>query len=304
MLKNLTREEFLAVVENTPLVSIDLVVRDRQNRVLMGLRVNEPARGLWFVPGGRITKGETLDQAFSRISTKELGIPTSRGDARLLGVFTHQYDSNFAGVPGITTHYVVLAYELHLSLDLKRLPQDQHSDYKWWSSSEVANSEVVHANNVPYFLPSGSEGFPSKSALWVAQYEALNNRRNSFNQLLWQAPALSLTAQAFLFSIVFSKEVRWEDQMIAATLAFVTAVASVQLLAKHRTSEMETAIQAEEMERSACITVLNAKKDARLQPWYARYSSYELWVCLLTIFGATALMILLKGLLPEFLKRI
>ena len=157
MQQTLTPEEFLAVVDKTPFVSIDLVVRDQQRRVLLGIRVNEPARGFWFVPGGRIMKGETLDEAFSRISVKELGVHSSLADARLLGAFTHQYDTNFAGIGGIGTHYVVLAYEFELALDLEQIPQQQHSGYRWWTSSEAASSEDVHPNNLPYFLPAEGE---------------------------------------------------------------------------------------------------------------------------------------------------
>jgi hypothetical protein len=39
-----------------PLVSIDLIIRDNADRVLLGLRNNEPAKGYFFVPGGIILK--------------------------------------------------------------------------------------------------------------------------------------------------------------------------------------------------------------------------------------------------------
>ena len=42
---------FRSVVAHAPLVAIDLVVQDRQRRVLLGWRRNPPARGYWFVPG-------------------------------------------------------------------------------------------------------------------------------------------------------------------------------------------------------------------------------------------------------------
>jgi len=44
---------FQAIATHTPLVSIDLIVHDRQRRVLLGWRRNWPAQGCWFVPGGR-----------------------------------------------------------------------------------------------------------------------------------------------------------------------------------------------------------------------------------------------------------
>ena len=49
---------FKAVVENNPLVSIDLcLVCDGQ--LLLGKRTNELLKGEWFTPGGRIHKDET-----------------------------------------------------------------------------------------------------------------------------------------------------------------------------------------------------------------------------------------------------
>jgi hypothetical protein len=51
-----------------------------------------------------------------------------------------------------------------------------------------------------------------------------------------------------LFTTVFSKDARWYDQLVAAVLSFPTALASIQLLAKHRTSEKQTAIRAAQLE--------------------------------------------------------
>lgn len=145
----LVKDDFLKVIEHMPLVSIDLVVVGEYG-VLMGERLNRPAQGFWFVPGGRIFKGETLAEAFRRISRSELGVVCEIDAAGLLGAFTHLYDDNFAGMPGITTHYVALAYQLRLGadFDLGDLPVAQHGQYRWIS----ADSDLkVHANSLVYF---------------------------------------------------------------------------------------------------------------------------------------------------------
>ncbi len=151
---NLDETEFLDVIDRTPLVSIDLVVVDQEKRILCGWRVNQPARGSWFVPGGRILKGETLDDAFSRIAFAELGIGDwRRSDGRLLGVFDHLYDTNFAGVPGIATHYVVLAHRI--DVDVRPTPPDlQHSKYAWLSAADAGTDAFrssIHPNTAAYF---------------------------------------------------------------------------------------------------------------------------------------------------------
>ncbi|BHH85324.1 GDP-mannose mannosyl hydrolase [Desulforhopalus sp. 52FAK] len=145
----LDKNQFLQVVKCTPLVSIDLIVRSPEGAVLMGLRMNQPAAGYWFVPGGIICKGETLDTAFLRITKAELGEPIGIDNGRLMGAFTHLYNTNFAMEPGVGTHYVVLAYELQTSIELRDLPGEQHSNYRWIHEDDEL--ENVHKNSVVYF---------------------------------------------------------------------------------------------------------------------------------------------------------
>jgi colanic acid biosynthesis protein WcaH len=144
--------DFLNVIRLTPLVSIDLIVTDGNRRVLLGQRRNRPAQDSWFVPGGRVRKGETLDTAFTRVVRDELGIASvQRSSSRLFGVFEHYYDDNFAGVPDIATHYVALAYSITLSGSVPIGRFDQHSGYAWLLPTEVLSRDDVHPNAKAYF---------------------------------------------------------------------------------------------------------------------------------------------------------
>ncbi|WP_223543415.1 GDP-mannose mannosyl hydrolase [Pseudomonas sp. GL-B-12] len=149
----LSNELFRSVVDSTPLISIDLVVLNSKGECLLGQRLNRPAQGNWFVPGGRILKNETLDAAFNRLTLEELGKASQRIDARLLGVYEHFYaDSVFAASgQGPDTHYVVLAYQLVLGADdILHPPYAQHDAYRWWSQAEMQTCEQVHANTRAY----------------------------------------------------------------------------------------------------------------------------------------------------------
>ncbi len=143
--------EFEAVVRLTPLVSIDLIVRSPDGKVLLGHRINEPAKGFYFAPGGRVSKNETLDAAFRRISREELGIEGDIRSSRFMGVYEHFYPTNRMQKPGFGTHYIVLAYELTLPLAIDKLPKDQHGEYAWMSIAEVLSSPKVHENTKAYF---------------------------------------------------------------------------------------------------------------------------------------------------------
>lgn len=145
-------DTFLRVIDATPLVAIDLIVANGDGAYLLGHRVNRPAQGYWFVPGGRIRKNERLDDAFDRIVRDELGSSgLERSDAELVGIYDHLYDDNFGGAPGISTHYVVMGYKLRHKFDLVSLPNAQHTAYRWATADEIVSDQTVHPNTQNYF---------------------------------------------------------------------------------------------------------------------------------------------------------
>lgn len=146
----LPADTFRTVVASTPLVSIDLLVRNLQGELLLGERLNRPAQGSWFAPGGRILKNETLDTAFARLTQEELGQPFQRDQARLLGVYEHFYtDSVFGEAPD--THYVVIAYALELGAQQNLQPPSvQHGRYRWWPIEEMRDEARIHGNTRDY----------------------------------------------------------------------------------------------------------------------------------------------------------
>lgn len=142
---------FTRCIAALPLVSIDLLVRDVTSQsYLLGWRCNRPAAEHWFVPGGRVRKNERLDDAFSRLTEFELGISLNRSDGGWRGVYQHFYDDYVFG-EGVSTHYVVLAYEVIVDSSLLTLPMDQHDKYQWMSTEEIAESELVHQYSKDYF---------------------------------------------------------------------------------------------------------------------------------------------------------
>lgn len=147
----LSRDDFAHVLGHTPLVSVDLIVRDENARVLVGLRLNRPAQGSWFVPGGRIYKDERIDDAFLRISQAELGRAIPRETADLVGVYEHLYDDNALEIPGLSTHYIVIAYELQATAASLDLPDGQHAQYRWMHVDEIVDDPAVHLNTRAYF---------------------------------------------------------------------------------------------------------------------------------------------------------
>lgn len=148
----LRQEDFAAVVRTTPLISLDFIVENGQGEILLGQRLNRPAQGYWFVPGGRVCKDETLEAAFARLTQAELGVRLPLAAGTFYGVWQHFYDDNFSG-EDFSTHYIVLGFRLRVAESDLRLPDAQHGSYRWLTPEQLLASDNVHENSRAYFSP-------------------------------------------------------------------------------------------------------------------------------------------------------
>ncbi len=144
----LSSADFKTIVKSTPLISIDLIVRDNRGNVLLGKRMNRPAQGFWFVPGGRVLKDEPFELTFKRLIKEEIGLDNVKPIFK--GIYQHFYDDNFSQ-ESFSTHYFLLAYEIVFRGDLTSLPLEQHSKYQWFTVNELVESEQVHKHSKWYF---------------------------------------------------------------------------------------------------------------------------------------------------------
>ena len=140
----LPTELFKTVVDNAPLFAIDLVVVNESDEILVGKRLNAPAKDWWFVPGGRVFKNERLSVAFQRLSRGELGAQYSLEQAHLLGLFEHFYDNSVFDST-TSTHYINATHLLRVKTDELNLPTgEQHLNYRWVPLSDVESDTTIH----------------------------------------------------------------------------------------------------------------------------------------------------------------
>ena len=142
----LNPETFKTVINSTPLISIDLLVK-KDNKILLGKRINKPAQGYFFSIGGRVYKNETIDSAMMRIAKDELNIELKL-IPRFIDVFEHFYDDSI--YQDVSTHYVNLAYEIEIE-EILNLPTEQHNEYQWLTIDELLKSKQVHQYVKDYF---------------------------------------------------------------------------------------------------------------------------------------------------------
>ena len=153
----LSNEDFKNVISKMPIIAIDICILDNK-KILLGYRKNPPARNHYFVPGGRIRKGETLEVAFKRILFEEVGgILKFEIDIlkNLIGIYQHFYEDNFLGNKEFDSHYVVLAFKLVIDeIEISKINNfnNQHSDQIWHDYlSESRNKINIHKYTKEYF---------------------------------------------------------------------------------------------------------------------------------------------------------
>lgn len=146
---NLPLDAFSKLIQTAPLISIDLIV-EVKGKYLLGKRLNSPAKNFWFVPGGRIFKNEKISDALERIEKKEINFDITKSEVSFFGVFEHFYPDSFVS-KDISTHYIVLAYNIAIDLDNLDLPMDEHSEYQLFTKDEILKNDCVHEYTQNYF---------------------------------------------------------------------------------------------------------------------------------------------------------
>ncbi len=120
---------FKTVVESTPLVSIDLCLVS-EGQLMMRLRHNEPLKGQWFTPGGRLLKNERWQDGLARIAKAELGLTVTSDAFQLMGMWDHFYE-NSAFNESVSTHYVNLPHVCYLESYPELSLDAQHESVRW-----------------------------------------------------------------------------------------------------------------------------------------------------------------------------
>lgn len=107
-----------------------IVIHD--GALLMIKRANDPSKGLWTVPGGRVEPGEYLAEAVRREVQEETGVKVDVGE--LLGVLE---------VIGEGWHYVIHDHIATVSGDPSPTAADDASEARWVPLAEVAGLDCT-----------------------------------------------------------------------------------------------------------------------------------------------------------------
>lgn len=133
-----------------PIVCVDLVIV-RGKKFLLVKRKNEPEKGQWFFPGGRVLKDERFEAAALRKLREETGL---RGRVKkFLGASEHFYVRGY--FKGFSSHVVTVVFLVAV------LPQKQEAVRLDAQSSDASWCATIDTTLHPYvkkFLRNA--GFP------------------------------------------------------------------------------------------------------------------------------------------------
>ena len=134
---------YAEIMKRLPIVSVEAVIVV-DGALLFLKRNNEPVKGEWWFPGGRIRKGECLGDALRREIIEETGMEIT--DYRLINVysrvFPERHDITIAYLCKCKKGKVVLNGEHSEYAFFKQMPSDLHPCLQ----ETVRDSEVEKRN--------------------------------------------------------------------------------------------------------------------------------------------------------------
>jgi colanic acid biosynthesis protein WcaH len=119
------------ILRSVPVATVDFIlIRTIAGRkeFMLGKRTEEPYKNSWFVPGGRIFKGETLIESVRRNCQRELGIKPAAKDIFFIGCI----DAFNPPKMGIPWHSIWHFYKINAKASPKPKLNRENAEVRWF----------------------------------------------------------------------------------------------------------------------------------------------------------------------------
>lgn len=127
MSKDIPLSLYKKIHDVIPIVCVDIVIV-HEGAVLLGLRLNKPAQGTYWFPGGRVIKDETLHETALRKAKEETGLKIKI--IKQLGADETIFPD---GPFGEYTHTINVVFLANCSKDRILKLDTQHDNLKWFT---------------------------------------------------------------------------------------------------------------------------------------------------------------------------
>jgi len=109
------------IISLMPIASVEAMIVNEKNEILVLRRKNHPVKGEWWFAGGRIRKGETLEEALIREVKDETGLDIEI--IKFIGVYSRIFRDR---------HDITLAYLCKCFNGASVVLNEEHSEYGFW----------------------------------------------------------------------------------------------------------------------------------------------------------------------------
>jgi colanic acid biosynthesis protein WcaH len=113
------------ILRSMPIACVDVVIPSVAG-VLLVKRKNEPAKGQWWIPGGRVWKGEPLATCAERHAKEEVGLDAKF--QRILHVEETIFDT---GPWNVAVHSINVCILLSMMENQSPVIDGDHSSWRW-----------------------------------------------------------------------------------------------------------------------------------------------------------------------------
>lgn len=132
------------LIEVSPICTVDILFfNPEKTHILLGKRVNDPYKGIFYTFGGRLHKNEIFEGAAIRIAKKETRIELALNDITFAGVINEINPNSI--FTKTNYHAVVIYFGCIVPSDIKVELDTQHNEYQWFS----VNDASLHQNIPP-----------------------------------------------------------------------------------------------------------------------------------------------------------
>lgn len=145
--KGLPEEVFLFATQITPMINVDLLVRDKEGRILLAWRDDEYCGVGWHIPGGIIRFKESASHRIEQVALNELGCRVKHNQEPI--EIKELICNNTA-----RSHFITLVYECEIDGDFileKQKCRKGEAGYLEWHEFFPENMISVHYAYKNYF---------------------------------------------------------------------------------------------------------------------------------------------------------
>jgi colanic acid biosynthesis protein WcaH len=123
-------ELFYYISQTTPLVNVDLLIKDKKGRTLLAWRDDQFCGQGWHLPGGIVRFKETLEKRLNEVAAKELGVAEIKHDKAPLAITEMIHPER-----AVRSHFISLLYKCWLpekyKPDNKTIKQGERGYLQW-----------------------------------------------------------------------------------------------------------------------------------------------------------------------------